>query len=57
MKKTYRYLVLCVLMLAGLLLTACNGQLPAGVEVKAAPDGKSAQVEFTGKVGDISLIW
>jgi hypothetical protein len=54
MKNTARFTLLGIFSLAVIFLAACNAALPAGAKAILAPDGKSAQVEFTGVVESIA---
>ncbi len=53
MKRNLRFVMFSVIALAGLVLAAC-GPIPPGTVIHIAPNGQSAQVEFTGQVNSIS---
>jgi hypothetical protein len=53
MNKMVRLSVFALALIAGIFLAGC-GPIPAGAEIKVNPDGKSAQVEFTGTVDSIA---
>jgi hypothetical protein len=57
MNMKTRCVIFAVVLIAGMFLVGC-GPIPAGAEIKANPDGTSAQVEFAGIVDSIAAdLW